>query len=166
MVVYLAVVDLLISLEHPIDHIYEVFQIEPGFEVFCTISAFLLQVASQCDCLEQGKQCVCVCTCVCVCAYLCVVLEDVKLSRMSLWGKNCNFREASLLPWFSSQLFVSAQSILVSIIAVSAFVAIARNRRIGFGRYDWALLAAVTAPPVAAGTVMLALDWLGPSGWW
>ncbi len=67
---------------------------------------------------------------------------------------------------FLLQTFAMAQGILVSIIAVTAFLTIQFNRRAHFGRYDWVLLALVVGAPVTVGIAMLAKNWLGPNGYW
>ena len=64
------------------------------------------------------------------------------------------------------QTFSNAQSILVLITAMSAFVTVAFNKRITFGKYDWVLLLATIGIPATVSSVMAALDWLGPSGFW
>ena len=64
------------------------------------------------------------------------------------------------------QTFSNAQSILVLITAISAFVTVAFNKRITFGKYDWMLLLATIGIPAAVSSVMAGLDWLGPSGFW
>lgn len=59
-----------------------------------------------------------------------------------------------------------AQGLLISIIALSAFFMVTLNKRITFGKYDWLLMATIIGIPVVLGTVMVTLDWLGPSGYW
>ena len=59
-----------------------------------------------------------------------------------------------------------AQGLLVSIIAVSAFIMVAFNRRVSFGKYDWILMVTIVGVPVTVGVVMVSLGWLGPSGYW
>ncbi len=52
------------------------------------------------------------------------------------------------------------------ITAISAFVAVAFNRRVWFGPHDVLLLGAAVGVPAGVSGVMAALDWLGPSGFW
>ena len=44
MVFYLAIVDLIFSLPHPVDHIYAIFQIKSSFEELCVFFAVTMQV--------------------------------------------------------------------------------------------------------------------------
>ena len=45
LVFYLAVADLLLSIVHFVDHLYAVLQITFGFEEFCVMAAFFLNVS-------------------------------------------------------------------------------------------------------------------------
>ena len=67
---------------------------------------------------------------------------------------------------FTFQSFGLAQGVLTTVIALSAFAAVSFNKHITFGKYDWKLLLTITSCPAIVGLIMLALDWLGPSGYW
>ena len=59
-----------------------------------------------------------------------------------------------------------AQGLLISIIALTAFVMVIFNKRITFGKYDWLLMVTIIGIPVILGIIMVTFDWLGPSGYW
>ena len=60
--------------------------------------------------------------------------------------------------------FISAQNILVCIIAINAFMLIYYRNNLDFGAYDWKILVITFGVPLVAATVTVFLDVLGPSG--
>lgn len=60
--------------------------------------------------------------------------------------------------------FVSAQGVLVNIVAINAFVLIYIRKKLEFGRCDWKLLLWMFGLPFVFGIVALATGSLGPNG--
>ena len=48
----------------------------------------------------------------------------------------------------------------------AAFLMVVLNRKISFGRNDWALLVCSLGIPAVPGAIFAALGWFGPNGFW
>ncbi|XP_052796549.1 uncharacterized protein LOC128228987 [Mya arenaria] len=60
--------------------------------------------------------------------------------------------------------FITAQNLLVNVIAVNAFMLMYFDKNIYFGRYDWRLLTWTFGTPFVGATIAEALGQLGPNG--
>ncbi|OWF36019.1 uncharacterized protein LOC110442219 [Mizuhopecten yessoensis] len=60
--------------------------------------------------------------------------------------------------------FITAQNLMVNIVAINAFVLIYYRKNICFGRYDWKLLLWTYGAPFVGATIAGIADQLGPNG--
>ena len=54
----------------------------------------------------------------------------------------------------------------ISLSLIVAFLMVVLNRKISFGKNDWALLVCSLGIPAIPGAVFAALGWFGPNGFW
>lgn len=65
---------------------------------------------------------------------------------------------------FALAEFISAQNLMVNIIAINAFVLIYYRKNLDFGRYDWRLLSWTFGLPFLGATAAAIAGQLGPNG--
>ncbi|XP_052796893.1 uncharacterized protein LOC128229193 [Mya arenaria] len=65
---------------------------------------------------------------------------------------------------FNLALFITAQNLMVNVVAVNAFMLMYFDRSINFGRYDWRLLAWTFGAPFLGATIAGILGQLGTNG--
>ena len=53
-----------------------------------------------------------------------------------------------------------------ALIFFAAFLMVVLNRKISFGKNDWALLVCSLGIPAVPGAIFAALRWFGPYGFW
>lgn len=65
---------------------------------------------------------------------------------------------------FNLAVFITAQNLMVNIVAVNAFMLIFFNKNLEFGRYDWKLLLWTFGVPFLGATIAGCAGQLGPNG--
>lgn len=60
--------------------------------------------------------------------------------------------------------FITAQNLMVNVVAINAFVLIYFNKNIDFGKYDWRLLLWILGVPFVGVVFAASLGQLGPAG--
>ncbi|XP_062606939.1 uncharacterized protein LOC134268711 [Saccostrea cucullata] len=60
--------------------------------------------------------------------------------------------------------FITAQNLMVNIVAINAFVLIYFNKNINFGKYDWKILVWIFGVPFVGATFAASFEQLGPAG--
>lgn len=65
---------------------------------------------------------------------------------------------------FNLVVFITAQYLMVNIIAINAFILIYFDKKLTFGRYDWKLLAWIFGCPFVGAVIAVFLGQLGPNG--
>lgn len=60
--------------------------------------------------------------------------------------------------------FITAQNLMVNVVAINAFVLIYFNKNIDFGKYDWKLLLWILGVPFVGVVFAASLGQLGPAG--
>ena len=61
---------------------------------------------------------------------------------------------------------ITAQALMVMVVAILAFIMVVWEKRINFGKYDWRILSFASGIPLAAAIVLVSAGWLGPQGAW
>ncbi|VDI54587.1 uncharacterized protein LOC143066614 [Mytilus galloprovincialis] len=65
---------------------------------------------------------------------------------------------------FMLAVFITAQTLMVNIVAINAFMLIFFRKQINFGKNDWRLLTYIFVAPAIGGIIGIALDQMGPNG--
>lgn len=73
-------------------------------------------------------------------------------------------REICIYYGFMLAVFITAQALMVNIVAINAFMLIFFHRQINFGKYEWRLLTYIFAVPAVGGIIGIALEQMGPNG--
>ena len=67
---------------------------------------------------------------------------------------------------FFVSTFVLVQSLMVSFMALNAFILVVKETKISLGKYDWKFLSVCLLVPVGIFAPCAYMRWLGPSGGW
>jgi hypothetical protein len=73
-------------------------------------------------------------------------------------------REICIYYGFMLAVFITAQTLMVNIVAINAFMLIFFHRQINFGKYEWRLLTYIFGVPAVGGIIGIALGQMGPNG--